>query len=246
MRAPIIAILLSGTLSPLAHALDLPTWSYDGINDGQDSWAQLSSQYAACEVGTEQSPVVISYTVPADLPHLNFQYHQGKAAISKNEAGLIIEPAAGSELLIDNTSYALKRIALHSPSEHVVLDQYYLLEIQFQHENKDGRALYLSVFGYAGDENNALVSLLQQLPLNQYSKQHSDFDPATLLPQSFGYYTYSGSLTAPPCTEGVDWRVLKTPLIMSETQLDTLIQSTGRNARLEQPIYTRTIRETRY
>lgn len=239
--------LVSGVFAQSVQAADLPHWSYDGMNDGQDMWGQLSPAYIKCEGGTAQSPIIISYTKAADLKPLTFKYEDtADALLARDEYGITISFNGKSVLNADGKDYVLKSIELHSPSEHTIQEKYFMMEIQLLHENKDGSKLNIAILVESGDENQAVHQITSSFPVSLGSSKKIKISPALLLPASLGYYAYSGSITRPPCTEGVEWRVLKKPLGISYQQANDIITLLGRNARLEQPVYSRTILETQY
>jgi carbonic anhydrase len=229
-----------------AAAAPVAKWSYDGMNDGQDMWGSLSQEYALCDIGTMQSPVVISHTEKAEMPALSFQYSSGNATLLRTQTGLSIVPKQANLLKVGTEEFKLELIVFHSPSEHVILDQFFTLEVQLLHKHPDGRQLILAVLVEPSGLNQGLTALTSLETVMFDKPMEVTLDPATFLPSSFGHYAYTGSLTTPPCTEGVEWRVLKKPLSMSYAQINFFINLIGRNARLEQPIYSRTVRETTY
>jgi carbonic anhydrase len=139
-------------------------------------------------------------------------------------------------------TYHLKKIQLHSPSEHTVGDNFYPLEIEFIHEEATGKILIVSVFANMGKMSPSLKPILDKLAHNKNAT--ITFDPAALLPEKHGYFSYTGSLTSPPCTEGVEWRVFKQPIEISKAQLVAITAITGRNSRNTQPVYMRVIQES--
>ncbi len=241
-----INIFISSLFSSSIGMAQPTPWSYDGQQDGQDNWGMLSPDYTACELGTKQSPVVIAYTTPTSLPALTFSYNETAATASITEHMLDIAIKGRNILRINNEPYALTNIQFHSPSEHTIKDDFYLMEIHLVHKSFDGKQLNLALFVETGEANTALSTITNHLPNQDKIKTQFNFNPTTLLPTSFGYYAYSGSLSRPPCSEDVEWRVLKTPLVISKEQLIQITKLIGRNARLEQPIYSRTILETTY
>ena len=222
-------------------------WSYDGENDNQDHWGELSEDYAVCLLGIEQSPVDIAYMDQAVLPVLVTLYDSSSAHAFARNNSLEIDVDGNNVLQIDKKSYKLKRITFHSPGEHTVRTKFSLGEVELIHEDDKGNMLIVSSFLHLGETaNNALDVILQQMP-NKRTPLISiplTIDPTELLPQKRGYYSYEGSLTTPPCTEHVQWRVMKQPLIVTELQLKALAHFLGRNARSVQPLYNRTIKVT--
>ncbi|MDX2112232.1 MAG: carbonic anhydrase family protein [Alphaproteobacteria bacterium] len=235
-----VALLFSN-----ASFADTP-WTYEGIHNGQQVWPSLSKDYLICDSGIKQSPVVIGSTEVADLPAMIFSYKSSKLTIRALEQMIRIDVEAGNTLALGNEIYHLKAIELHSPSEHMVRDRFHLMEIHLVHEDTQGKKLHVAVFVDSGGAHSALDTLAAGWPKAIGQTRDATMDPAALLPSSLGYYAYSGSLTYPPCTENVEWRVLKQPIAISNKQLSTFSRPHGRSARLEQPIYGRTIYETSY
>jgi len=239
------AMLTALFFSMPAYAADsseplLPDWSYDGDMDGQDNWGMLSQAYDLCETGTEQSPIAIGSTQPSYLPLISWDYHPTPMTIIATRHAIELgftQPNSGLEE--KGSHYRLKTIQLHSPSEHTVREDFFPLELELVHEDQTGKKLILAVFARIGEENKELGRALAKLPQGSLS-----LDPALLLPESRGYYAYTGSLTYPPCTQGVEWRVLKTPITISKEQLKSITALTGRNARLSQPVYLRSVKES--
>jgi carbonic anhydrase len=229
-----------------ANTLHMPVWSYDDDYTGQDDWGSLKG-YEACD-STSQSPIVISSTTYKPQS-FTLHYRPVSAFISSQpERSLIATLQTDKPLsfIEGKDDYYLQRIEFHSPSEHHIRDTFYPLEIHFVHTSDKHKTLILAVFADTGLPNPALTPLLQQTLPNAESKAAAvDFDPSQLLPaDTKRYYAYTGSLTYPPCTEGVEWRVLHQPISLSEPQLRAITDVVGRNARLRQPVYMRTVSET--
>lgn len=244
----LLATLLTFILphAALAAAEEAPgSWTYDGDQNGQEEWASLSQNYITCEIGTAQSPVRIGSTQTAKLPELVFQYKPAKAHMRFLEHALEIT-VDDAQVLVDNGHrYALKNIRFHSPSEHMVRGVAYIAEIEFMHLDANGNRLMLSVFVEPGNQaNEALKDALDHAPDRSGKAYDFTFDPGTLLPQAHGYFSYTGSMTVPPCKEGVEWRVLMQPISLSENQISQVTRIVDRNARLPQPVYMRTIKES--
>lgn len=228
----LISLLLAATP---AVAQETPRWTYGGDQTSEGSWGALSHEYVACGAGTEQSPISITRTKPSGKAPLAFQYKPGNAETRFENNAFTIVMKDAVAVRADGKDYTLESISFHSPSEHLVNGQFYLLEIEFLHRNSEGQRLMVSVFGELGDANTELEKALSNPSLT--------FDPGKLLPAQQGYYAYRGSLTWPPCTEGVEWRVLKTPITLSETQLAKIGEISERNSRLTQPTYMREVEE---
>lgn len=210
-----------------------PAWTYDDDYTGQEDWGSIPG-YETCAAGTSQSPVVISYTT-TQAPALALEYSAAKGTFVRSNTTFAINISGGGAATDGTQLYKLSRIELHTPSEHMIKDDFYPVEIHLIHKNARGQRLIVAVFAGLGAPNPTLAAMLAG---------ERRLDPSGLLPATRGYYGYDGSLTAPPCSEGVKWRVLKTPIAISHAQLAALGKLVGRNARLPQPLYLRTVTET--
>ena len=254
-RSLAVITLLSAALliAPAASAEDVPRsenlpWSYGAGANNDEGWALLSPEFAPCTIGTSQSPVSISYTTVSDLPELSFHYSTVTAQLDHKDHTLVIAPSGDNTVTIDHHDYHLVKIKFHSPSEHPILDQDYPMEIHLIHQDENKKILIVAVLVDYGSANDALKAMLPhifektaELTINLNALLPTPEDSKPL-----GYYAYSGSLSSPPCTEGVEWRVLKTPITMDRDQFVPLTRVLQRNARLPQPLYLRTISETKY
>lgn len=199
-------------------------WSYGG-SEGPDSWASLSEDYALCGQGKHQSPVdVETFALNRKLLPLRFDYKDTELTLRNNGRSISAEVARGNDVSMDGESYALVRIDFHSPSEHKIQGRPYDFETQLVHENAEGRTLVVSVFyeraGHT-EKNQALARLWDKLPkAGDPASDPIAINVATFLPPHRSYYKYLGSLTTPPCTEGVQWVLFREPETLSEKQED--------------------------
>jgi carbonic anhydrase len=246
LRLLTLVVSLAASLPYPAMSASAPAWTYDGDSNGQEEWGILSPEYADCEIGTHQSPITITQTEMAEFPPLVSRYGRTTLQI-RNTGNVLIAEVAGNLTLVSNgVTYTLKQIIIHSPSEHIIRNRFYAAEFHLLHESADGKKLMLGVFADSRKEDNGpLHKLLSASPQEIGKTVTLEFDPSNLLPSLKGYYTYPGSLTMPPCTEGIEWIVLKDTLKIGKPQLALIGQRTGRNARLTQPVYLRTVKETR-
>jgi carbonic anhydrase len=154
---------------------------------------------------------------------------------------------AGSRLLIGGKPLRLQQFHFHIPGGDRLHGEEFPMAMHFLHKGADGRLVSLVVLFRVGAENRALAALLPSLPLRGVPEQrlaHTRVNPATLVPASHGYYAYDGSLTAPPCTEGVRWIVMKQALEISAAQLEQLGRLFANNARPVQPLHGRVVIES--
>jgi carbonic anhydrase len=236
------AFLLYSASSFAAEA-SLPPWSYDDDYTGQVDWGSIKG-YEICETGSNQSPVIISYTKTTDLPALNYSYIGMKGILRLTNNTFAVHVLGDGKITEAGKAYKLETIELHSPSGHWIKEKFYPLEIHLVHKNTDGEILIVAVFANIGSKNPTLKTLLEHSHSEASKTNFFPFDMNSLLPAKQGYYAYNGSLPYPPCTEGVKWRVLKTPITISREQLSMITRIIGRNTRLPQPLYIREILES--
>ncbi len=221
-----------------------PHWGYSGDN-GPNNWAKLTPEFGAC-AGKNQTPVNLSGFVKADLKPLKFSYKTGGSQILNNGHTVQVVYDAGSNVVIDGVEYMLKQFHFHAPSENQIKGESFPLEGHFVHADKDGNLAVVTVMFKEGHENAALKDLWAHMPAKEGDKiaLSPAFDAAKLFPKNHEYYRFSGSLTTPPCTEGVRWIVLKKPVFVSKAQIDALRKVMGHdNNRPLQPINAREILE---
>jgi carbonic anhydrase len=152
--------------------------------------------------------------------------------------------ANGSRMLLGNESHTLQQFHFHIPGGDRVRGEEFPMAMHFLHKSRAGRLVSLVVLFRLGAENPALASLLPKMPAPGQAEQRlpgTPVNPAQWLPSTHGYYAYEGSLTAPPCTEGVLWIVMQQALELSVAQLARLSQLFPNNARPVQPLHGRVV-----
>ncbi len=216
-----LALLLA---SPLLFAgeNEAPHWSYSG-EEGPEHWGDISEQYRMCSEGRNQSPIDLVADLDADLPELVFDY-KGSPLREINNGHTIQQNAEpGSFLTITdlNKRYELKQFHFHSPSEHQINGRSYAMELHFVHANDDGALAVVGVMIDEGKEHPVLSKLWAWMPehAGETSEQAIGIEETDLLPPTRDYFSYNGSLTTPPCSEGVVWMVLKNPIEASAEQI---------------------------
>jgi carbonic anhydrase len=225
-------------------------WDYAGPR-GSAHWSELDPAYAACD-GKEQSPVDIRNTEKAALPALRFDYHSSSIQYVINNGHTIrvnyYAPGSGDFLIFEGMRYQLTQFHFHRPSEELVNGRPYDMVLHLMHETSGGKAAGVTVFLKAGKENPAIQALWDHMP----STEGQNFvgalqlNPMDLLPRdTAAYYMYSGSVTAPPCTEGVTWFVLKKPITVSPAQISAFAKLYPDDVRPPQPLNGRVVKESR-
>lgn len=223
-------------------------WSYEG-ETGPSYWSKISPEYFWCGL-KNQSPIDISKkdTVYSKLPKLTFTY--GKTTnpeIINNGHTVQVNILEKYTLNFKGKVYQLKQFHFHSPSEHTINGQYYPLEMHLVHKDENGNIAVIGVFFKEGKANSELEKVFSNAPKEEGNKiLDGSININTLLPLNKAYFTYSGSLTTPPCTEGVRWIVLKQPITASKEQIEKFKSIMKHdNNRPIQPINSRDILESR-
>jgi carbonic anhydrase len=206
-----------------ALSADGAQWGYRG-EFGPDNWAKADPAYALCSNGKNQSPIDITPQYDVDLPALTLAYTHAPGSILNNGETVRIPSPAGNILMMGGDSYSLVQTHFHSPSENRVNGRHFLMEGHFVHQDNKGNTLVLAVFFVKGEANPAIAALWEAMPTEaeKTATLPQPFDLKSLLPADLDYMYFNGSLTTPPCTEGVRWCVLKTPLAISAEQAKAL------------------------
>ena len=227
------------------------SWDYEGAK-GVEHWSELDPDYASCNAGKEQSPIDIRNSVKADLPALRFESSSGPLKYLVNNGHTIRvnyhdAPGTGNFLSIGDKRYQLTQFHFHRPSEEFIHGKPYPMEIHLMHQASDGQVAGVVVLLKTGSAN-AMVQQLWDHMLKTEGKEQEiagvEVNPASLLPRDLAYYSYVGSITAPPCTEGVAWVVLKAPLTISEEQINAFAQLYPHDVRPLQPLNGRVVDES--
>ncbi|MFM4953848.1 carbonic anhydrase [Aeromonas dhakensis] len=235
--------LLAATLllCPAAFAATVH-WEYSG-EAGPAKWASLTPEYGQC-AGSNQSPVNLSGLVKAELAPLQFHYLAGGRSVTNNGHTVQVDYAPGSSLELDGMHFKLTQFHFHAPSENLIEGHSYPLEGHLVHVNDQGELAVVAVMFEPGKANGALSQVWQSLPAKA-GEQRQLKEPVSaeqLLPAKRDYYRFSGSLTTPPCSEGVRWLVMKQPVQVSQAQIDAFKAVMHHpNNRPVQPLYGRLV-----
>lgn len=221
-------------------------WSYEG-ETGPAHWARLRPDYAACAAGKRQSPIDIRDGIRVNLEAIRFDYKPMQFRIVDNGHTVQVNLGEGSSLSVMGKRYMLQQFHFHRPSEERVNGRSYDMSVHLVHRNDEGQLAVVAVLLEKGAEHPLIQTLLNNLPLEQDSEMAPEepIDPSRLLPENRAYWTYMGSLTTPPCSEGVLWMVLKQPLQVASEQVAIFSRVFRNNSRPVQPQNGRLIKETR-
>ena len=230
---------------PRAHAHAHAHWSYQG-ETGPEHWASLSPQYTACGDGTRQSPIDIRDGLKVELASLAFDYQPGAFSVLDNGHTIQVVPAPGNVMQTLGRRWTLLQLHFHHPAEERVDGRGFEMVAHLVHRDDDGQLAVVAVLIEAGDAHPGLQAVFNDLPLERGQTQPGSgtHDPSSWLPQQRGYFAFMGSLTTPPCTEGVLWLVLKQPLQVSRAQLTLFARLYPMNARPLQAAGDRRIKES--
>ncbi len=219
-------------------------WAYEGKN-GATKWGKLSPDYALCEQGQRQSPIDIRATIKTDLPAPQFAYSAVPLSIIDNGHTLQVDTRNAGAVSLEGEEYELQQFHFHKPAEEKINGKSYDMAVHLVHKSSSGKTLVMTIFLQAGAEHKLIRSLWNHIPLQQgvsVNKAEVEIDPMLLLPKSRGYFLYMGSQTTPPCQEGVLSLVLKTPIFVSQEQINSFGKIYKNNARPIQPANGRVIK----
>ena len=221
-------------------------WDYEG--EGRpENWSKLDPKNTACAIGQRQSPIDIRDGIKVDLESIKFNYRPSTFRIVDNGHTVQVEVGENSINLTGKT-YELVQFHFHRPSEEKVNGQRFDMVAHLVHKSDDGQLAVVAVLLERGSENPFIQTLWNNLPLEKNTPVQppaAQIDLASLLPATRSYYTYMGSLTTPPCSQGVLWLVMKQPVQVSQDQINIFSRLYRNNARPIQPSAGRVIKEDR-
>lgn len=223
------------------------TWDY-GASHGPSHWGDLSPEFAPCSHGHHQSPIDIRNPQKADLPPLQFDYKPAPLDIIDNGHTIMINYAPGSFLSVGGRKYELKQFHFHRPSEEKINGKGFAMTIHLVHADAQGKLAVVAVLLQQGKDNALVHELWSNMPVEKENEQRLNnvqIDADGLLPSDRGYYTFSGSLTTPPCTEDVTWFVLKHPVTVTTAEIEQFSKLYRNDARPTQPLYERIVQESK-
>ena len=240
-KAAVLALNIMPAAAMASH------WSYEG-EGSPEHWGALSEEYKTCQTGMNQSPINIDKTLAAHLSALSVHYTDGPVTLINNghtiQAGL--KTTTGDTVAIDDVIFTLQQFHFHAPSENTVHGRHYAMEAHLVHKDAKGDTAVVAVMFDVGAENTELNKLWAAMPekTEQGANITTQMDLNALLPADKTYWRFSGSLTTPPCSEGVIWIVLKHPMTLSNAQLKKFTHTMHHdNNRPAQPLNGRVVVE---
>ncbi|SFV51159.1 Carbonic anhydrase [hydrothermal vent metagenome] len=245
MKLSLIAgkFLVASSLFANAHGVH---WGYTG-KEGPEFWGDLNPKYSMCKKGRSQSPINITKKdtlITEGLEPIKFEYQTSAYEIVNNGHSIQVNIKDGSFIEIDGKKFKLKQFHFHSPSENRIEGKSFPLEAHFVHVAKDGSIAVVAVLFENGKENPYIKKIWEKMPKKEAKKSFelSAQDINKLLPKDKKYYRFSGSLTTPPCSEGVRWFVLKEyPEVSMEEVMEFTHTMHHANNRPTQPLNARKV-----
>ena len=241
--AQLVVGITFSSMSINTHAAEVvPHWTYAGEH-GPEHWGDISPDFVQCKVGVNQSPIDIVDSVEADLPPLVLDYSTSTTDLVNNGHTAQMNVAPGSYLRVEGKEFELLQFHIHVPSEHWLNGEQYLLEVHYVHRNAEGQLAVIGVLYNEGEDPPGLARHISRIP-NEVNKPvpfEASLSDLAIASVNKDYYRYNGSLTTPPCSEGVRWYVLKEVLTVSKKRRDIFNQLIGDDARGPQPINARPV-----
>jgi carbonic anhydrase len=233
-------LIEEAALQPHVH------WDYDG-EGGPQAWAQLKPEYATCGTGRRQSPIDIRDGIRVELDPVVFDYRPSAFSVIDNGHTVQVNLPPGNTIQVLGRRYELLQFHFHRPSENRVNGKLFDMEAHLVHKDPEGRLAVVAVLLERGAAQTVIQTVWNNLPLEKGEElpaAHATLDLNRLLPEDRSYFTYMGSLTTPPCTEGVLWMVMRKPVTVATEQIQVFSRLYVMNARRVQPAAGRLIKES--
>lgn len=222
-------------------------WGYTG-HEGAENWGDLAPEYSMCKLGKAQTPINIEKKVLActnDLQKIKFDYTTASTEVLNNGHTIQVAIEDGSSIEIDGIKFTLKQFHFHTPSENQIEGKNFPLEAHLVHASKDGELAVIALMFENGAENPLIKKVWEAMPHEVDKKTPlvlSAKEINAFLPEKKQYYRFDGSLTTPPCSEGVRWFVLKKYVTISPAQVEEFLHTVHHeNNRPIQPINARKV-----
>jgi carbonic anhydrase len=238
LLSSLLALAVAGSLALVssAAAQEAVEWSYEGAT-GPENWAGLSPAFSACGEGSRQSPIDLAGAARRDVSSIRTAYAPSPLTLSHNGETVEVRSDLPQTLFVGSKPFTLAQMHFHSPAEHAVARRIGPLELHFVHQAADGERAVLGAIVRTGRHDPEFGRVRRALPraAGQSSAIGTPVDLRGLLPASRRAFRYAGSLTTPPCSEGIRWLVLERPLRLSERQIEGVREVVEGNARPVQP-----------
>ena len=220
-------------------------WSYEG-ELGPANWSKINVDWAKCGTGNRQSPIDLRDGIKVNLEQISFDYHPSSFSEINNGHTIQVTVGGGNFITVGNTVYELQEFHFHRPSEEKINGRGTEMVIHLVHKSAEGKIAIIAVLLERGQPHRLMQTIWDNLPLEKFDAVSPSIviDPTDALPERREYFTYMGSLTEPPCTEGVLWMVFKQPMQASPAQMALFSRLYPLNARPVQSTAGRLIKES--
>ncbi|SDC38868.1 carbonic anhydrase [Massilia sp. PDC64] len=220
-------------------------WSYEG-ETGPANWSKINVDWAKCSTGNRQSPIDLRDGIKVNLEQISFDYHPSSFSEVNNGHTIQVTVGGGNFITVGNTVYELQEFHFHRPSEEKINGKGTEMVIHLVHKSAEGKIAIIAVLLERGQPHRLMQTVWDNLPLEKFETVSPSIviDPTDALPERREYFTYMGSLTEPPCTEGVLWMVFKQPMQASPAQMALFSRLYPLNARPVQSTAGRMIKES--
>ena len=220
-------------------------WSYEG-ETGPANWSKINVDWAKCGTGNRQSPIDLRDGIKVNLEQISFDYHPSSFSEVNDGHTIRVMVGSGNFITVGNTVYELQEFHFHRPSEEKINGRGTEMVIHLVHRSVEGKVAIIAVLLERGQPHRLMQTIWDNLPLEKHDVVSPSIviDPSDALPERRDYFTYMGSLTEPPCTEGVLWMVFKQPMQASPAQMALFSRLYPLNARPVQPTAGRMIKES--
>ncbi|WOB09344.1 carbonic anhydrase family protein [Piscinibacter gummiphilus] len=207
-------------------------WSYHG-EGGPEHWGAMKSEYALCSSGKRQSPIDIRDQISVQLDPVQFDYKATNFRVIDNGHTVQVNLSPGNSIEVMGRRYELQQFHFHRPSEERINGRQFDMVVHLVHKDLEGKLAVVAVLLDRGSAQPVVQQVWNNLPLEKGEElaARSTLDLNELLPADRGYFTYMGSLTTPPCSEGVLWMVMKNPVSIAPNQIDIFSRLYPMNAR---------------
>ena len=241
---PVVRTAIATNIDSMQSGHDVH-WSYDG-EGGPLRWGKIDAANAKCDTGERQSPIDIHDGIRVDLEPIQFDYKPVRFNVVDTGHTIQVNLGAGNYISVLGRKYELTQFHFHKPSEERINGKNYDMVAHLVHKDVDGKLIVISVLIEQGKSNSLIQTVWNNMPLekNETVQPAGTLDLNQLLPVNRQYYTYMGSLTTPPCTEGVLWMVLKEPIEVTQEQISIFSRLYPMNARPIQNTANRLIKES--
>jgi carbonic anhydrase len=220
-------------------------WDYSG-SGGPETWGQMKPEFSKCSSGARQSPIDIRDGIKVDLDPVQFDYKPSAFKVIDNGHTVQVNVGVGNSIEVMGRRFELVQFHFHRPSEERIDGKQFDMVVHLVHKDLDGRLAVVAVLLSRGSAQSVVQNVWNNLPLEKGEElaARMPLNPADLLPAERSYFTYMGSLTTPPCSEGVLWMVMKNPVQISPEQIGIFARLYPMNARPVQSASGRLIKES--